>query len=143
MDKTEVTFAAYQQCVKEKKCRASRPFYSDFDRPNQPMMGMTWYDANTFCKAQGKRLCGKSQRQARNTCFDASQPAAPCGRHWSVPAPCTCVAVCANVREFVCVCVDDRKAVLGLWFTFASAFTFTTGRSVLSLTHQRAPTLMV
>ncbi len=56
MDKTEVTFAAYQQCVQEKKCRKSRPFYGDFDRPNQPMMGMTWYDANQYCKAQGKRL---------------------------------------------------------------------------------------
>ena len=56
MDKTEVTYEAYQNCVKEKKCDRSKPAYSDFNRPKQPMMGMSWYKAKKFCEAQGKRL---------------------------------------------------------------------------------------
>ena len=56
MDQTEVTFAAYQACAKAGKCRRTRPAYNDYDAPNQPMVGMTWYDAFQYCKAQGKRL---------------------------------------------------------------------------------------
>jgi sulfatase modifying factor 1 len=56
MDQTEVTFSAYQACAKAGKCRRTRPYYNDYDAPDQPMVGMTWFDANQYCKAQGKRL---------------------------------------------------------------------------------------
>ena len=56
MDKTEVTYKAYQDCVKAKKCNPAKPLYSDYSRPNQPMVGMTWYDANKYCQAMGKHL---------------------------------------------------------------------------------------
>jgi formylglycine-generating enzyme len=56
MDKTEVTYEAYQLCLTEKKCDYAKPAYSDFNRPTQPMMGASWYAANKYCQAQGKRL---------------------------------------------------------------------------------------
>ncbi|MEC7751586.1 MAG: SUMF1/EgtB/PvdO family nonheme iron enzyme [Myxococcota bacterium] len=56
MDLTEVTYEAYQSCVKAKKCRPSKPYYSDFSRPRQPMVGMSWYQANAYCRAMGKHL---------------------------------------------------------------------------------------
>lgn len=56
MDKTEVTYEAYQNCRKEQKCDYAHPSYGDFNRPNQPMMGASWHAAKKFCEAQGKRL---------------------------------------------------------------------------------------
>lgn len=56
MDIYEVTYGDYQACVKEKKCPRSHPYYNDYDRPKQPMVGMTWYNASQFCKALGKHL---------------------------------------------------------------------------------------
>jgi formylglycine-generating enzyme len=61
MDETEVTYAAYQQCVIQKKCRPTRPRYSDYNAPQQPMVGMTWFDAHQYCLAQGKQLPTESQ----------------------------------------------------------------------------------
>jgi len=56
MDTFEVTSGDYNACVKEKKCKFSKPIYSDFSRPKQPMVAMTWYDAVQFCKARGRHL---------------------------------------------------------------------------------------
>lgn len=56
MDKTEVTTEAYKACVAAKKCVKSGPKYVDFDRPKQPITGISWYEANAYCKAQGKHL---------------------------------------------------------------------------------------
>jgi sulfatase modifying factor 1 len=56
MDKTEVTYEAYQKCRQEKKCDYAHPSYGDFNRPNQPMMGASWHAAKKFCEVQGKRL---------------------------------------------------------------------------------------
>ena len=56
MDETEVTVEAYKACIKARKCRRGGPNYSDFSRPKQPITGISWYDADTFCKAQGKHL---------------------------------------------------------------------------------------
>ncbi|MEE2757908.1 MAG: SUMF1/EgtB/PvdO family nonheme iron enzyme [Myxococcota bacterium] len=56
MDQTEVTYAAYQACVKTGACRRRRPAYNDYSRPQQPMVGLTWYEAHNYCKAMGKHL---------------------------------------------------------------------------------------
>ena len=61
MDLTEVTYEAYQQCVKDGDCRRTRPAYNDYSRPKQPMVGMKWYDAHQYCQAQGKRLPTEAQ----------------------------------------------------------------------------------
>jgi sulfatase modifying factor 1 len=56
MDVLEVTFAEYQACVHAGKCKPARPIYSDFNRPKQPMVLVTWFEAVDYCKAQGKHL---------------------------------------------------------------------------------------
>lgn len=56
MDRTEVTVAAYRECVAQKKCAPGGPAYNDFDRPLQPITGISWFKAVKFCKAQGKHL---------------------------------------------------------------------------------------
>ncbi|MGB1699261.1 MAG: formylglycine-generating enzyme family protein, partial [Nannocystaceae bacterium] len=56
MDQTEVTYAAYQACAKAGACRRARPSYNDFSRPQQPMVGIKWYDAFAYCQFMGKHL---------------------------------------------------------------------------------------
>ena len=57
MDKTEVTYAAYIACRRDRKCnRQGGPKYNDFNNPKQPVTGVSWYDAKQFCEAQGKHL---------------------------------------------------------------------------------------
>ena len=56
LDQTEVTYAAYKACVAAGKCDAGGPAYNDFNRPTQPITGVSWFKAVKFCKAQGKHL---------------------------------------------------------------------------------------
>ncbi len=56
MDITEVTYAAYKACEASQGCPHARPWYKDFDRPKQPMLGVSWYDADRACRAMGKHL---------------------------------------------------------------------------------------
>ncbi len=57
IDKYEVSNAKFQKFMKETKHTA--PAYWDDPRlnaPEQPVVGVNWYDASTFCKWEGKRL---------------------------------------------------------------------------------------
>jgi formylglycine-generating enzyme required for sulfatase activity len=56
MDLYEVTYAEYQACVKAGGCPKREPNYDDYSRPRQPMVGVTWFDAVAYCRAQGKHL---------------------------------------------------------------------------------------
>lgn len=57
MDVTEVTNAAYQQCVSAGSCKASRyAKEGKLNGPSQPVVGIDWYDANDYCRWNGKRL---------------------------------------------------------------------------------------
>ncbi len=56
MDQYEVTYAEYKACQKAGECPKAGPQYVDFDRPAQPINGISWFDADAYCKAQGKRL---------------------------------------------------------------------------------------
>ena len=56
MDQTEVTYSAYQACARSGKCPRRKPAYSDYSRAQQPMVGVSWYEAYTYCKVQGKHL---------------------------------------------------------------------------------------
>ena len=61
MDQYEVTYAEYQACVKAGRCKKAGPNYNDYDRPKQPIVGVSWYDSVTYCKAQGKHLPTEAQ----------------------------------------------------------------------------------
>ena len=62
MDIDEVTYAEYKACVKARACDAEGgPAYTDFDRPRQPINGVSWFHAERYCKAQGKRLPSEAQ----------------------------------------------------------------------------------
>lgn len=57
IDRTEVTNAAYRACVQSKACDPS-PFLDDPDlgKPDHPVVGVTFEDAERFCKWVDKRL---------------------------------------------------------------------------------------
>ncbi len=61
MDKYEATYAEYQACVKAKACPRGGPYYNDYNRPKQPIVGMSWYGAVAFCKWKGKHLPTEAQ----------------------------------------------------------------------------------
>ncbi|HWN67904.1 MAG TPA: SUMF1/EgtB/PvdO family nonheme iron enzyme, partial [Haliangium sp.] len=69
MDIDEVTVAAYRACVAAGSCRKAGPRYNDFDRPSQPINGVSWYDARDFCAAHGKHLPTEAEweKAARGT----------------------------------------------------------------------------
>ncbi|NIQ02321.1 MAG: SUMF1/EgtB/PvdO family nonheme iron enzyme, partial [Nitrospinaceae bacterium] len=59
MDKYEVTNRQYQRCFEAGICEPNelhenRP--SDFNRPHQPVVFVTWSDARTYCTWKGGRL---------------------------------------------------------------------------------------
>ena len=60
LDKTEVTNAAYAECVDARVCRpksdAVRTKHPDFNGPQQPVTGVSWDDAFAYCHWRGKRL---------------------------------------------------------------------------------------
>ena len=56
MDQNEVTVQEYRSCVRRGACPKAGPQYADFNRPRQPINGVSWFDARAYCAAQGKRL---------------------------------------------------------------------------------------
>ncbi len=70
LDRTEVTVEAWKECVAAGSCRkGAGPSYQDFDAPKQPIAGISWFDARTFCTAHGKRLPTEAEweKAARGT----------------------------------------------------------------------------
>jgi len=65
LDRTEVTNAAYAECVSAHACprndvhiasRSHAGTDAEFGRPNQPVNGVMWSDAHAYCAFRGKRL---------------------------------------------------------------------------------------
>jgi WD40 repeat protein/serine/threonine protein kinase len=57
MDRTEVTNAQYKLCVAEGTCRPS--FFvgnPSYDLSSHPVVGVSWYDADDYCRWAGGRL---------------------------------------------------------------------------------------
>jgi formylglycine-generating enzyme required for sulfatase activity len=70
LDKTEVTNGAYLECVKAGACKpyrdnVARGFHagpeSGFRAPEQPVVGVSWYDATGYCAFRGKRLPAEAE----------------------------------------------------------------------------------
>ena len=58
IDKTEVTNAAYRQCVEATVCEApsNTEYYGDADYDQHPVVYVRWDDADAYCRWVGKRL---------------------------------------------------------------------------------------
>ena len=61
LDTTEVTQAAYEECVAAKVCTPADPeilstFGGLFRGSQKPVVGISWYAARDYCKWRGKRL---------------------------------------------------------------------------------------
>jgi formylglycine-generating enzyme required for sulfatase activity len=65
LDITPVTNDKYQECVAAGVCRPYNPLTSSrlmnnqsrvFHRPAHPVVGVSWFDAKTYCEWRGKRL---------------------------------------------------------------------------------------
>lgn len=61
MDQYEVTNKEYKACVKAGKCQEAGPRYRGYHGDKQPITGVSWYDAVTYCKAMGKHLPTEAQ----------------------------------------------------------------------------------
>ena len=68
IDKFLVTQGDYNECVNSGKCSANEKL-NHFSGDRQPLVGVTWNDANTYCKWAGKRLPTEAQweKAARGT----------------------------------------------------------------------------
>ena len=57
MDTYEVTFSQHEECVQAGGCKPARTNYGRrYSQPNQPKVGVNWYNAREYCLWRGKRL---------------------------------------------------------------------------------------
>lgn len=65
LDTYEITYSQYKACEKledkERRCPRSGPQYTDFNHPDMPIQGVSWFDAVAYCKAMGKQLPTEAQ----------------------------------------------------------------------------------
>jgi formylglycine-generating enzyme required for sulfatase activity len=102
IDRTEVTVAAYRRCQEAKVC--GKPLPRDDSDPNYAITGVTWFDADRYCRWVGRRLPTEAEweKAARGTdgrsfpwgeqepdCtlaqYRPPHPKASCGNDWVAP----------------------------------------------------------
>lgn len=83
MDTYEVTYKDYSDCIAARRCPKSGPQYRDFNRPRQPITGISWYDAVAYCAWKGKRLPTEAE-------WERAARGPDNATHWWGEAPATC-----------------------------------------------------
>ncbi len=62
IDRYETTNEDYARCVEAGVCQAPMELPSElFGSPRQPVVGVSWHDASTFCRWSGKRLPSEAE----------------------------------------------------------------------------------
>ncbi|MDI6744105.1 MAG: SUMF1/EgtB/PvdO family nonheme iron enzyme [Thermodesulfovibrionales bacterium] len=147
IDKYEVTNEAY------KKVKHDHKFPPD--KAKHPVVNVSWHDANTYCKALGKRLPSEEEREkaARGTderlypwgkAFDKAKAntreagikgTVPVGSYESGKSPYGIYDMAGNVREWTDNWYDEKKiykSVRGGGYIDAedAVFTFTVRKSI-------------
>jgi len=69
IDRLEVTNESYRACVQAGVCTGPRRFGADYERPRQPVVGVSWHDATAYCRWAGGRLPTEAEweKAARGT----------------------------------------------------------------------------
>ncbi len=58
---TETTNAAYADCAERDLCEEAGARYWDFRAPEQPITGLTWYEARNYCERVGGHLPSEAE----------------------------------------------------------------------------------
>ena len=61
IDRHETTNAEYQACIKAKACKAPRKIDKKMEDGDRPVVGVSWWDAEAYCKWRGKRLLTEAE----------------------------------------------------------------------------------
>ena len=69
IDRTEVTQAAYAECLDAGACTAPKEQWDPVGTPQLPVVGVDWYQAEKYCKWAGQRLPTEAEweKAARGT----------------------------------------------------------------------------
>jgi len=69
IDVNDVTVAQYKACVDAGVCKPAHQYTPEFEKDNNPVVGVTWIDAYNYCRWAGKRLPTEAQweKAARGT----------------------------------------------------------------------------
>ena len=82
IDKTEVTNTMYQKCVAAGACSPNHDIGADLGGPQQPVVGVSWHDANAYCQWADRRL--PTEAEWEKTARGTDGRTYPWGNEWDV-----------------------------------------------------------